>query len=723
MEKGRNLVPSGVEPVDKLRGGLESGKLYLVHGEGPTKSLFGYQFLIEGLKRGEHVALIINYSPEDAVRWFARLGYDCLEDIYSGRLVVLECAEENFKQIERMKELTPVLRELKWLIGEKNPERVVFEPIGRLVAGEHGSTRARSREFAAWATDIGSTGLLIANGRSEELISNLLPLVRESFRFELKQEDNLAVRYLFFEKSPDIPGHAIEADPAKGIFLVDRPSTATLPALQSSQTESQESGGAWAEAIAEAVAGSASAHSAGNQRDPFRELISELFEGVADLDEPPAPAEEPKMQPEPARADVVEAPAGSGYSLYMPGPPSIDLTSKPVEEKIIRPAQMTQDESAGFEIGDLVHDLLEPPATALPVGPDSAAIESNEPAHALEERAETHVDHVAAEEQQRRVRPQDFNVLMIAGDHNTAERITKSLSQYHLEEAGDGVSGLAKLISFKPDLVVLDVDLKAVDGFEMLGHIRANLDVPIIALSSSRLRASDRIRSAELGADYYLTKPFSSRELKQKARQLIGRYRRIDEWITGPLQTLPGQAQGRRLTDEAAAGDARGRAGSPAATSPEDTRPAPDASGFAQSFVDSGRTRSSQGTQPAGEIEPDRASMLPYSDFVRRIEQMVEVTIDRDTWFSVVGCRVNHNSDGHAAGRTAALAEMVPELIRNCDVASLNQSGDLMILLTDADPTGAKAFTTRLQETVQGKFKTDPVIWVRTFPSSNQADE
>src|SRR5262249_53741488 len=248
MEKGRNLVPSGVEPVDKLRGGLESGKLYLVHGEGPSKSLFGYQFLIEGLKRGEHVALIINYSPEDAVRWFARLGYDCLEDIYSGRLVVLECAEENFNQISRMKELSPVLRELGWLIGERNPERVVFEPIGRLVIGEAGSTGNRSREFASWAGGIGSTSLLIANGRSEELITNLLPLVRESFRFELKQEGGVAIRYLFFEKSPDIPGQAIEADPSKGIFLVDRPSKQGALAQPSSgheiaATEASETNG------------------------------------------------------------------------------------------------------------------------------------------------------------------------------------------------------------------------------------------------------------------------------------------------------------------------------------------------------------------------------------------------------------------------------------------------------------------------------------------------
>ena len=72
--KPRHIVPSGIEPVDSLIGGLEAGKLYLVHGEGSSKSLFGIKFLIEGLKRGEHVALVINYSPEDAVRKFARVG-------------------------------------------------------------------------------------------------------------------------------------------------------------------------------------------------------------------------------------------------------------------------------------------------------------------------------------------------------------------------------------------------------------------------------------------------------------------------------------------------------------------------------------------------------------------------------------------------------------------------------------------------------------------------
>ena len=89
-----NTIISGIEPVDELMGGLERGALYLVHGEASGKSLFGIKFLIEGLKHGENGALVIRYSPEDAVRRFARLGYDCLEDVYSGRLVILEYSDD-----------------------------------------------------------------------------------------------------------------------------------------------------------------------------------------------------------------------------------------------------------------------------------------------------------------------------------------------------------------------------------------------------------------------------------------------------------------------------------------------------------------------------------------------------------------------------------------------------------------------------------------------------
>jgi CheY-like chemotaxis protein/KaiC/GvpD/RAD55 family RecA-like ATPase len=720
MAKGRNLVASGVEPVDKLSGGLESGKLYLVHGEGPSKSLFGYQFLIEGLKRGEHVALIINYSPEDAVRWFARLGYDCLEDIYSGRLVVLECAEENLDQIARMKQLSPVLRELRWLIGEKNPDRVVFEPIGRLVIGEQGSMGARSREFAAWAGEIGSTSVLIANGRSEDLITDLLPLVTESFRFELKQEGSLTTRYLFFEKSPDIPGQAIEADPSKGIFLVDRPPDAAGLARPGGDDiarflPGKETGRVLLEAVPEAAPLSRPDQNPNNQRNPFDDLISEILADVEDLNEPVLLHEEMSSMTRPGGARGAEetelAPASifGGHAQASP----IGNGQASVEHEEDRPAVRVQSDEYGAEIGDMVESLLTPPTIAGEPGEDPPAIELAEVTRAVESSREQDTSF-ASGQPVRGVRPEDYNVLVIAGDPQSAERAMKSLAEYHVEQAVDGVSGLAKLISFKPDLVVLDTDMGAVDGFELLKHIRANLDVPIVALSSSRLRASDRIRSAELGADYYLTKPFSQRELRQKARQLIGRYRQIDEWITGiaPGEEPLHRPEGRNVRDSREGGDA-GR--TPDSVAAEGGRSATGSAGPSNNA--GGRTGS--GRKADAVAEPDRASMLPYPEFVRRIEQLVETTIDGDTWFSVVGCRVNHNSDGRATTRTAALAQIVPDLIRNCDVASVNQAGDLMILLTDADENGARAFTARLHETVHGKFKTDPVIWVRTFPFSS----
>ena len=727
MEKGRNLVPSGVEPVDKLSGGLESGKLYLVHGEGPSKSLFGYQFLIEGLKRGEHVALIINYSPEDAVRWFARLGYDCLEDIYSGRLVVLECAEENLDQIARMKQLSPVLRELRCLIGDKNPERVVFEPIGRLVIGDQGSTETRSREFAAWAGEIGSTSVLIANGRNEDLITDLLPLVTESFRFELKQEAGSTIRYLFFEKSPDMPGHAIEADPSKGIFLVDRPLDARAPAHSRGDAPRGEADRTLFEAERQAASLPRPDRDAQNQRDPFSELISEILADVEALKEPVPQQAQPSIRADLSRADL----NAWGFEETEHSPATIEIQTQispvfnghaSVEHAEYSPASRAQSDEEETEIGDMVESLLKPPTIASAVGENPPAVELEGIASSVQDPTEQ-VFSFTTGAQVRVVRPEDYNVLLIAADPQCAERAMKSLAEYHVEQALDGVSGLAKLISFRPDLVVLDTDMGAVDGFEMLKHIRANLDVPIVALSSSRMRASDRIRSAELGADYYLTKPFSQRELRQKARQLIARYRQIGEWITGIAQgEEPPHGPLGSAPDGRGNGSAAGNPGNPGAVpAAEDARPAISSAG-SSSFT--AARPPTGGRRKAGDAaKPDRATMLPYPEFVRRIGELVEVTIDGDSWFSVVGCRVNNHSDGRANARTAALAQMVPDLIRNCDVASVNQAGDLMILLTDADENGARAFTVRLHEALHGRFKTDPVIWVRTFPFSSRRED
>src|SRR5262249_51522558 len=154
------------------------------------------------------------------------------------------------------------------------------------------------------------------------------------------------------------------------------------------------------------------------------------------------------------------------------------------------------------------------------------------------------------------------------------------------------------------------------------------------------------------GADYYLTMPFSGRELRQKARQLIARYRRIDEWITAPGADGPSQSPGRQASDAPDASESQGpdievRAGEVLDQHVPRQHPSPEAT------PDIGSLRGGQ-VRPGHDLDSDRATLLPYSEFVRHIEQMVEATIDGDSWFSVVGCRVNQNSDGHSTVHGAA---------------------------------------------------------------------
>src|SRR5882724_5474385 len=217
-----NTIISGIEPVDELMGGLDRGELYLVHGEASGKSLFGIKFLIEGLKQGKNGALIIRYSPEDAVRRFARLGYDCLEDVYSGRLVMLEYSDDIIQKIGKLRELTPVLRELEWLLGETRPERLVFDPVASVLAGAEGNLETRAREFAEWARSFGATVVLIANESNHEIIKTFEPLVAESFRFDVREVGARADRFIAFEKSSAIPDQAIEVDTSRGVFLLGR---------------------------------------------------------------------------------------------------------------------------------------------------------------------------------------------------------------------------------------------------------------------------------------------------------------------------------------------------------------------------------------------------------------------------------------------------------------------------------------------------------------------
>ena len=93
---------------------------------------------------------------------------------------------------------------------------------------------------------------------------------------------------------------------------------------------------------------------------------------------------------------------------------------------------------------------------------------------------------------------------------------------FEVHEAADGDEALIWLDDHRPDLVVLDIMLPGTDGLAVLRHIRSRGDVPVILLTA-RAEEVDRIVGLELGADDYVVKPFSPRELAARVRTVLRR--------------------------------------------------------------------------------------------------------------------------------------------------------------------------------------------------------
>ena len=105
--------------------------------------------------------------------------------------------------------------------------------------------------------------------------------------------------------------------------------------------------------------------------------------------------------------------------------------------------------------------------------------------------------------------------------------------------AGDGKSGLQAIRTRQPDLVVLDLGLPELDGLEVTRAIRETSNLPIVMLTA-RDDELDRILGLELGADDYITKPFSPRELVARVRAVLRRTERAaadpgDRVVVGDL--------------------------------------------------------------------------------------------------------------------------------------------------------------------------------------------
>jgi DNA-binding response OmpR family regulator len=115
-------------------------------------------------------------------------------------------------------------------------------------------------------------------------------------------------------------------------------------------------------------------------------------------------------------------------------------------------------------------------------------------------------------------------VLIIEDDPNVAEVVKRYLERdgYAVESAADGLAGLELALSDPPDLVVLDLMLPSLGGLEVCRRLRTKVPVPVIMLTA-RGEEVDRIAGLELGADDYVAKPFSPRELTARVKAVLRR--------------------------------------------------------------------------------------------------------------------------------------------------------------------------------------------------------
>ena len=115
--------------------------------------------------------------------------------------------------------------------------------------------------------------------------------------------------------------------------------------------------------------------------------------------------------------------------------------------------------------------------------------------------------------------------ILVVDDEASIRRILEtrlSMIGYDVVTAGDGEEALRMFPHFQPDLVVLDVMMPKLDGYDVCQQLRRESDIPIIMLTALG-NVADRITGLELGADDYVVKPFSPKELEARIRSILRR--------------------------------------------------------------------------------------------------------------------------------------------------------------------------------------------------------
>jgi len=117
-------------------------------------------------------------------------------------------------------------------------------------------------------------------------------------------------------------------------------------------------------------------------------------------------------------------------------------------------------------------------------------------------------------------------VLVIDDDESIVDLLRAYLAQegFQVDVARDGVAGLAKVRQFQPDVVVLDIMLPGLDGLEVLRRLRGESSAYVVMLTA-KAEEADKVVGLSVGADDYVTKPFSPRELAARIRAMLRRGR------------------------------------------------------------------------------------------------------------------------------------------------------------------------------------------------------
>ena len=137
-----------------------------------------------------------------------------------------------------------------------------------------------------------------------------------------------------------------------------------------------------------------------------------------------------------------------------------------------------------------------------------------------------------------------LRILIVDDDENIAELISLYLTKelYETRTASDGEEALTAFREFSPDLILLDLMLPGIDGYEVCRRIRQDSNTPIIMLSAKG-ETFDKVLGLELGADDYMIKPFDPKELVARVKAVLRRTavpRQEPEKETGEIARYPG---------------------------------------------------------------------------------------------------------------------------------------------------------------------------------------